>query len=47
MAAKTLVEYLARYNAEGLQREILASAGEYKCRVNKERKMLEINLRRK
>ena len=42
MAAKTLVEYLARYNAEGLQREILASAGEYKCRVNKERKMLEI-----
>ena len=42
MAAKRLDEYLSRYNAEGLQKEILASAGEYKCRVNKERKMLEI-----
>ena len=42
MASKPLIEYLARYNPEGIQRDILASAGEYKCRVNKEAKMLEI-----
>jgi len=42
VASKPLIEYLARYNPEGIQRDILASAGEYKCRVNKEAKMLEI-----
>ena len=42
MATKTLIEYLSRYEADGLQRDILQSAGEYKCRINREGKMLEI-----
>ncbi|MBE6609991.1 MAG: PolC-type DNA polymerase III, partial [Ruminococcaceae bacterium] len=42
MASKPLIEYLARYTPEGISRDILASAGEYKCRVNKEGKMLQI-----
>ena len=42
MATKTLIEYLSRYEANGLQRDILKSAGEYKCRINREGKMLEI-----
>ena len=44
MAQKTLLEYLARYDAQGMQREILASAGDYKCRVDKVGKMLELTV---
>ena len=44
MAAKKLLEYLSRYDAQGMQREILASAGDYKCRVDKVGKMLELTV---
>lgn len=42
MAVKPLKEYLFRYEAQGICKEILESAGDYKCRVNREGKMLEI-----
>ena len=42
MASRPLIEYLARYEAQGMQKEILESAGEYKCRINRDEKMLEI-----
>ncbi len=38
--AKTLKEYLSRYEASGISKEMLESAGEYKCRVNREDKQL-------
>ena len=44
MANKTLAQYLARYDAQGLQKEILDAAGDYKCRVNKEGKILELTV---
>ncbi len=40
MAGRTLKEYLARYEAEGISREIIESAGEYRCKVNREDKQL-------
>ena len=42
MANKPLIEYLARYEARGLEKEILMAAGDYKCRINREGKMLQI-----
>jgi hypothetical protein len=42
MANKTLTEYLSRFEAEGLSREILESAGDYKCSINRESKYLKI-----
>ncbi len=44
VATKPLIEYLARFDCQGISREILQAAGEYRCRVNKENKYLEITV---
>ncbi len=42
MSQKTLSELLARYAPAGIQKEIIVSSGEYRCRVDKVRKQMEI-----
>ena len=39
---RTLLEYLSKYEATGMSREILASATDYRARVDKPNKMLEL-----
>lgn len=40
MEGKTLAQLLQRYEPDGIQREIVQSAGKYRCQVNKEKKMM-------
>ncbi len=39
---RTLLEYLSKYEATGMSREIIASATDYRARVDKPNKMLEL-----
>ncbi len=42
MSEKTLMQLLSRYSPAGIQKEIVMSAGKYRCRVDKVRKQMEI-----
>ena len=44
MANKTLGELLSRYNPDGIQRDIITSASAYKCRVDKQHKLMELTV---
>lgn len=44
MEGKTLAQLLQRYEPAGIQKEIIYSAGKYRCRVNKEQKCMELTV---
>ena len=44
MEGKTLAQLLQRYEPAGIQKEIITTAGKYRCRVNKEQKCMELTV---